>query len=40
VPPAEPEERIGWLMRQIDVADTLMYRAKRSGGDRVLAERV
>jgi diguanylate cyclase (GGDEF)-like protein len=33
-PPAEPEERTGWLMRQIDRADELMYAAKRSGGDR------
>ncbi len=37
-PPAEPEERTAWLLRQIDVTDELMYRAKRSGGDRVLAE--
>lgn len=38
LPPVQPEERTGWLLRQIDVADELMYRAKRSGGDRVLAE--
>lgn len=38
LPPAAPEERTAWLLRQVDVADELMYRAKRSGGDRVLAE--
>lgn len=36
--PDQPEERTAWLLRQIDVTDELMYRAKRSGGDRVLAE--
>lgn len=36
-PPAQPEERTGWLMRQIDRADVLMYAAKRSGGDRAFA---
>ncbi len=37
-PPAQPEERTAWLLRQIDLTDELMYRAKRSGGDRVLAD--
>ena len=37
-PPAAPEERQAWLMRTVDEADELMYRAKRSGGDQVLAE--
>ena len=37
-PPAEAEDRTAWLLRQIDVADGLMYRAKRSGGDRMLSE--
>lgn len=36
--PERPEDRQAWLLRQIDAADALMYRAKRSGGDRVLAE--
>ncbi len=38
VPPEQVLERKSWLLRQIDDADELMYRAKRSGGDRVLAE--
>ena len=36
--PERPEDRQAWLLRQVDAADALMYRAKRSGGDRVLAE--
>ena len=32
-----PEDRQAWLLRRVDAADELMYRAKRSGGDRVLA---
>lgn len=39
-PPSQPEERTAWLLRQIDVTDELMYRAKRSGGDRALADHV
>ena len=36
--PEPPEDRQAWLLRRIDDADVLMYRAKRSGGDRVLSE--
>ncbi len=37
VPPGPPEDRQAWLLRRVDEADELMYRAKRSGGDQVLA---
>ena len=37
-PPEQPEDRQAWLLRQVDVADELMYAAKRSGGDRVMSE--
>lgn len=33
-PHGQEEDRTAWLLRQIDVADSLMYRAKRAGGDR------
>jgi len=36
--PEPPEDSQGWLLRRVDDADALMYRAKRSGGDRVLSE--
>lgn len=36
--PEQREDRQAWLLRRVDAADELMYRAKRSGGDRVLSE--
>jgi len=35
--PEPAEDRQAWLLRRVRDADALMYRAKRSGGDRVLS---